>query len=41
VLAELAEQGKVLVVGAIYDIKTGKVDFSNQSSARHTVSLRP
>jgi carbonic anhydrase len=29
VLAELAEHGKVMVVGAVYDIKSGKVEFLN------------
>ncbi len=42
VLAELAEHGKVLVVGAVYNLETGNVDFLKYSAeAHHTVSLRP
>jgi carbonic anhydrase len=41
VLKEFSSSGKVLVVGAVYNLETGKVDFGKPSLLRTSVLLNP
>ena len=41
ILKEYSSTGRVLVVSAVYDLQTGKVDFSNPSLVRTSAQPRP